>query len=211
MVMKRILTALVTIILIGANVSAAPMPEREAPRETVKAECVITVIPEAEPDRGIITNLERTYTPQVTSTVNPETSTAIAESSTIIEDSPTAEAVEEPAEEVSEEDICLIAKTVWGEARGQSYYEKCQVAWCILNRVDSAKFPNDVCGVVTQSGQYHGYSSSHPAKGDCYAAALDVYTRWLAEKTGEIVERELGRTFLYFGGDGIHNYYREVY
>lgn len=201
--MKRILTALVAIILIGANISAAPIPEREAPQEVPQAKCVITVIPE-EKHEGIKTNLERTWTPPVTATVNAETSTIKADEST-------AEAVEEPAEEVSEEDVCLIAKTIWGEARGQSYYEKCQVAWCILNRVDSSKFPDSVLGVVTQSGQYHGYSSKHPAKGECYAAALDVYLRWLAEKAGEIVERELGRTFLYFGGDGIHNYYREVY
>lgn len=209
--MKRILTALVAIILIGANVSAAPIPEREAPQEVPQAKCVITVIPEEKPDEGIKTNLERTWTPPVTPTVNAETSTVIAETPTIIENSSTAETVEAPAEEVSEEDVCLIAKTIWGEARGQSYYEKCQVAWCILNRVDSSKFPDSVLGVVTQSGQYHGYSSKHPAEGECYAAALDVYLRWLAEKAGEIVERELGRTFLYFGGDGIHNYYREVY
>lgn len=202
MVMKRMLTALIAIILIGANVSAAPIPKREAPQEVPQAKCVINVIPEE--NEGIKTNLERTWTPPVTSTV-------IAETPTIIENSSTAEAVEAPAEEVSEEDVCLIAKTIWGEARGQSYYEKCQVAWCILNRVDSSKFPDSVLGVVTQSGQYHGYSSKHPAKGECYAAALDVYLRWLAEKAGEIVERELGRTFLYFGGDGIHNYYREVY
>lgn len=112
---------------------------------------------------------------------------------------------------ISYEDVALIAKTIWGEARGLSYYEKCQVAWCILNRVDSEMFPNTVLGVVSQSGQYHGYSSSYPAKGDCYAAALDVYTRWLAEKAGQAIERELDRAYIYFGGDGVHNYYRTVY
>ncbi len=34
----------------------------------------------------------------------------------------------------------MIAKTIWGEARGTSMTEKAAVAWCILNRVDSGEY-----------------------------------------------------------------------
>ena len=43
------------------------------------------------------------------------------------------------------EDADLIAKTVWGEARGCSVTQQAAVAWCILNRVDSAAFPKFFC------------------------------------------------------------------
>lgn len=105
-------------------------------------------------------------------------------------------------------DIIYIAKTIWGEIRGGSYEEKCQVAWCILNRVDSSRFPDTVGGVVTQSGQFHGYSSSFPVTDDCYAAAEDVYDRWQDEKKGVDVVRELPQNYCFFNGDGVHNYFR---
>lgn len=110
------------------------------------------------------------------------------------------------AEEQRKIDITYIAKTVWGEARGLSYSEKAQVAWCILNRVDNGRFPNTVVGVVTQSGQFHGYSASFPT---CeWAVAEDVYDRWLAEKNGASVNRELPQGYCYFSGSGGHNHFR---
>ncbi len=37
-------------------------------------------------------------------------------------------------------EVEMIAKTIWGEARGTSMTEKAAVAWCILNRVDSGEY-----------------------------------------------------------------------
>ncbi|MBQ0090854.1 MAG: cell wall hydrolase [Prevotellaceae bacterium] len=116
------------------------------------------------------------------------------------------EAEEARIKAIQQNDIAYIAKTVWGEARGLSYAEKAQVAWCILNRVDDGRFPNTVVGVVTQSGQFYGYSASFPTSE--WAVAEDVYTRWLAEKNGESVNRELPSNYCYFSGDGVRNYFR---
>lgn len=48
----------------------------------------------------------------------------------------------------SQNDIQLLANAVYGEARGESYEGQVAVAAVILNRVQSATFPNTVAGVV---------------------------------------------------------------
>lgn len=104
-----------------------------------------------------------------------------------------------------------IAKTVWGEARGCTVAEQEQVIWCILNRVDSdiQYFPDNIISVVTQPNQFHGYSPDHPVTEEHYNLALDVLDRWEAEKRGEAVQRNLGKDYVYFHGDGEHNYFRK--
>lgn len=104
-----------------------------------------------------------------------------------------------------------IAKTIYGEARGCSPYEQEQVVWCILNRVDSERFPDTVVEVVTQPRQFHGYSKHWPVWEEHYDIALDVLYRWEAEKNGEESYRNLEPDYLYFGGDGKHNYFRKEY
>ncbi len=48
----------------------------------------------------------------------------------------------------SQNDIQLMANAVYGEARGEPYTGQVAVAAVILNRVDSATFPNTVSGVI---------------------------------------------------------------
>lgn len=48
----------------------------------------------------------------------------------------------------SQNDIQLMANAVYGEARGEPHEGKVAVAAVILNRVDSATFPNSVSGVI---------------------------------------------------------------
>jgi N-acetylmuramoyl-L-alanine amidase len=47
-------------------------------------------------------------------------------------------------------DIKLMANAVYGEARGEPYVGQVAVAAVILNRIDSADFPNTVSGVIFQ-------------------------------------------------------------
>ena len=109
------------------------------------------------------------------------------------------------------EDAEVIAKTVWGEARGCSPEGQAKVVWAILNRVDSNKFPNTIQGVVTQPNQFFGYSASFPVTPEILAVVNDVLSRWNAEKNGIAVTRELGNTYLWFTGDGNQNYFRKEY
>ncbi len=51
-------------------------------------------------------------------------------------------------------DLNLLARVVYGEARGESYTGQVAVAAVVLNRVRSSSFPNSVSGVVYQSGAF---------------------------------------------------------
>ena len=50
----------------------------------------------------------------------------------------------------SDSDIYLLAKAIYAEARGESYTGQVAVGAVILNRVDSASFPNTISGVIYQ-------------------------------------------------------------
>ncbi len=50
--------------------------------------------------------------------------------------------------------VNLLARVVYGEARGETYTGQVAVAAVVLNRVKSSKFPNTIAGVVYQSGAF---------------------------------------------------------
>lgn len=51
-------------------------------------------------------------------------------------------------------DVYLLARAVYGEARGEPYKGQVAVAAVILNRVESSEFPNSISGVIYQSGAF---------------------------------------------------------
>ncbi len=51
-------------------------------------------------------------------------------------------------------ELYLLARIVYGEARGEPYKGKVAVAAVVLNRVESSSFPNSVSGVAYQSGAF---------------------------------------------------------
>lgn len=51
-------------------------------------------------------------------------------------------------------DLYLLARLVYGEARGEPYKGQVAVASVVLNRVKSSSFPNSVSGVIYQSGAF---------------------------------------------------------
>ena len=54
----------------------------------------------------------------------------------------------------SQNDIQLMANAVYGESRGEPYQGQVAVAAVILNRVESASFPNSVSGVIFEPGAF---------------------------------------------------------
>ena len=54
--------------------------------------------------------------------------------------------------------VNLLARVVYGEARGEPYTGQVAVAAVVLNRVKSSKFPNTISGVVYQSGAFDAVS-----------------------------------------------------
>lgn len=54
----------------------------------------------------------------------------------------------------NESDVYLLARLVYGEARGEPYKGMVAVAAVVLNRVESSKFPNSIAKVIYQSGAF---------------------------------------------------------
>ena len=51
-------------------------------------------------------------------------------------------------------DLNLLARVIYGEARGEPYTGQVAVGAVVLNRVRSSSFPNTISGVVYQSGAF---------------------------------------------------------
>ena len=102
----------------------------------------------------------------------------------------------------------ILAKTVWGEANGLPDTELAAVIWCVLNRVDSPRYPNDIVSVCLQPSQFFGYVESFPVTDHILYLIRDVMYRWNLEKQGETnVGRVLPSNYLYFYGSGGHNHF----
>lgn len=136
------------------------------------------------------------------------------------EPSPVVEAVEvvtpEPEPEVTpqpwtDEEVIVLAKMLWGEARGvSSDAEKAACVWCALNRVDRGY--GDIITVVTAPEQFVGYREGNPADDKLITLCIDVLSRWYAEKDGQVeVGRVLPADYLWFSGDGERNHFRNAY
>ena len=114
----------------------------------------------------------------------------------------------------TEGEIIIAAKTVWGEARGiQSRMEQAAIVWCFLNRVDAYK--TSLGEAITAPGQFHydaSFSTVDDYGRDITELVRDVIGRWEREKNGQTnVGRVLPEDYLWFGGDGAHNHFRNSF
>lgn len=136
------------------------------------------------------------------------------------EPSPVVEVVEvvtpEPEPEVApqpwiDEEVIVLAKMLWGEARGvSSDTEKAACVWCVLNRVDQGY--GDITAVVTAPYQFVGYREGNPVDDELITLCIDVLTRWYAERESQVeVGRVLPANYLWFSGDGERNHFRNAY
>lgn len=82
---------------------------------------------------------------------------------------------------ISNNDLYLLAKCVYAEARGESYTGQVAVAAVILNRVKSADFPNTIAGVIYQPWAFtavnDGQINLEPNQ-TAYSAARDALNGW---------------------------------
>lgn len=110
----------------------------------------------------------------------------------------------------SDQDAIDIAKVLYNECRGiPSTTEKACVVWTILNRVDY--YGSSVYSIVRSPNQFAFYEGT-PVDSELLSLAYDVLDRWSQEKNGETnVGRVLPRDYMFFFGDGVHNYFRNSY
>lgn len=125
------------------------------------------------------------------------------------------EETKQPTRTYSESDVIMMAKLMFGEARGiQSQQEIAAIGWIVLNRVDDSRFPNTISGVITQQSQFH-YKESFSTKSD-YGYDLTYIARhvldsWCAEKEGlNIGGRVLPKDYLYFHGANGRNHFKKT-
>ncbi|HBV85206.1 MAG TPA: peptidoglycan-binding protein LysM [Desulfosporosinus sp.] len=55
---------------------------------------------------------------------------------------------------VSEEEVELLSRVIYGEARGEDFLGQVAVGAVVLNRVNDPRFPNTIKGVIYQSGAF---------------------------------------------------------
>ncbi len=81
----------------------------------------------------------------------------------------------------SSSDLYLLARCVYGEARGEPYVGQVAVAAVVLNRVKSAAFPNSVSGVIYQPYAFTCVSDGQlylEPNQTAYNAARDAMNGW---------------------------------
>jgi len=121
-----------------------------------------------------------------------------------------AEARESAYPLYTDRDIDLIAKTVWGEARGTSPKEQKLVVWTILQRVDADRWSNTIEGVITARRQFHGYSPRHPVCVHIRALVASELADWAdGAEPPTLYPFAPSVPYFYFWGDGRHNWFRE--
>lgn len=120
------------------------------------------------------------------------------------------EAVEEATYEklYTDEDAINLAKLMAIECGGiPSVTEQACVAWTVLNRTHGD--PSAIYDVLTEPNQFAFYEWA-PVSQDLLWLAYDVLERFNMEVQGaEDVGRVLPKEYMWYAGDGFHNYFRD--
>ena len=81
----------------------------------------------------------------------------------------------------SDADITLLARLIYGEARGESYVGQVAVGAVVLNRIKSASFPNTMSGVIYQRYAFTAVDDGQinlTPNATARKAALDALNGW---------------------------------
>ena len=81
----------------------------------------------------------------------------------------------------SEADISLLARLIYGEARGESYVGQVAVGAVVMNRIKSASFPNTMSGVIYQRYAFTAVDDGQinlTPNATARKAALDAMNGW---------------------------------
>jgi N-acetylmuramoyl-L-alanine amidase len=93
---------------------------------------------------------------------------------------------QQASRDLSEDDLFCMVQNVYHEARGEDVLGQAAVAHVTLNRVRSPAYPDTVCGVVWQKGQFSWTEdgrSDHMTDLDAIGRAVDIA---LAASRGKI-------------------------
>ncbi|MCI8331642.1 MAG: hypothetical protein HFE78_02305 [Clostridiales bacterium] len=109
-------------------------------------------------------------------------------------------------DEISDEELTLLAQLIQGEAGSSPLTQKAAIVWVVFNRIDNGY--GDLTDVVT-GGAFHGWGEWQEASEENKMLAKDVYIRWQAEKAGFTeVGRIIPPNCCHFSGNGMRNLFR---
>lgn len=111
----------------------------------------------------------------------------------------------------TEEELTILAKIVYREARGiEDKAHQAAVIWCILNRVDDGYWGDTITEVATYPNAF-AWVPDTPVEQEFLLLAADVCERWNLEKAGASeVGRVLPTEYLYFTGSwGLNHFTTE--
>ena len=134
---------------------------------------------------------------------------AVAESQRDAE--PALQSSSVPSPPYTQEEVDMLAKTVWGEARGTSADEQKLVIWTVLQRVMSNNnvWPNTIRAVITQENQFHGYSETFPIDPAIRMIVIEVLEDWTNGEEPMLMYPFATETpYYFFHGDGENNWFR---
>lgn len=151
---------------------------------------------------------EQDYVPSVSPMLPSTDESQNTESVSSNETEPELISIGEPVVKYTSDEVTLVCQTVYGEARGCSREEQMLVVWCICNRADSSGA--SIERVVTAPRQFHGYNPEHPVTDEIRSAVLEVLDAWSQGQEALVYEPYATTSeYLYFSGDGVHNWFRE--
>lgn len=81
----------------------------------------------------------------------------------------------------SEADISLLARLIYGEARGESYVGQVAVGAVVMNRIKSSSFPNTMAGVIYQKYAFTAVDDGQinlTPNATARKAAIDAMNGW---------------------------------
>lgn len=172
--MKKLLSVMLILLLVTVTVSAAPLTIGSRGQDVSKLQ-------QALKDRGYQVAVDGIYGTQTKEAVkqfqrdNGLVVDGIAGAKTLAALKISTESTN------TSSDVYLLARCIYGEARGEVYLGKVAVGAVILNRVKDANFPNSVSGVIYQPGAFDAVSDGQinlAPDEECIRAARDAFGGW---------------------------------
>jgi len=107
---------------------------------------------------------------------------------------PVEDATPAPAQVVAEidaDELECLAKVVLHEAGNQSRTGQLAVAQVVMNRVRSPRFPDTVCAVVMQRGQFFNVHAYNPRRDSRWRTAVEIARDALSGTSGPVIGQAL--------------------
>ena len=128
--------------------------------------------------------------------------------SLLIEDTVKSSVYDTVVAKYSSYEVTLVCQTVWGEAQGCSPEEQALVVGCICNRAD--KYNKSIEEIVTADSQFHGYNEDNPVTPEIHEVVCATLEAWARGESAPVyAPYATSSEYVYFTGDGAHNWFRE--